>query len=152
MFSFYVNDDSSGRHTNKELEDAPDICNYATAFAHFFDNLESRANIDRDDILYVCHRVVHGGDFYEPRGHTEESLITISNVSLTWAPCIHTSDHLFPTSYLWANTDITAQLCGYNKANVSNLKHDTSLAYFDASFHHDIPATHILLSHQSGGS
>lgn len=65
-FSFYVNDDSSGRHTNKELEDAPDICDYATAFAHLFDNLESRANTDRDDILYVCHRVVHCGDFYEP--------------------------------------------------------------------------------------
>src|SRR5712672_1212804 len=63
-FSFRVGDRPSQRQTN--TADVPSIHDHTTAFAHFLDNLKNYANIDTTDILYVCHRIVHGGDFHEP--------------------------------------------------------------------------------------
>ena len=62
-FSYNLSDRSSPCHTKKG--DAQGIRDHATAFAYLLDNLKDGANIDAADILYVCHRVVHGGDFHE---------------------------------------------------------------------------------------
>jgi acetate kinase len=63
-FSFYVSGHSSLRHTKKG--DALGVRDHATAFAHVLDNIKNGANINTADVLYVCHRIVHGGDFQEP--------------------------------------------------------------------------------------
>ena len=65
-FSFNLGDHSSRRPHRSNTGDALDIRDHATAFARFLDNLQDDANIDAADILYVCHRVVHGGDLHEP--------------------------------------------------------------------------------------
>jgi acetate kinase len=78
-FSFNLSDHSSPRHTKKG--DAQGIRDHATAFAYLLDNLKDGANIDAADILYVCHRVVHGGDFHEPVVINKETYHHIERLS-----------------------------------------------------------------------
>jgi acetate kinase len=71
--------DHSSRHTKKG--DAQGIRDHATAFAYLLDNLKDGANIDAAHILYVCHRVVHGGDFHEPAVINKETYHHIERLS-----------------------------------------------------------------------
>lgn len=42
------------------------ISNHSSAFAYFLDAVRKHADINLDQIHFICHRVVHGGDFREP--------------------------------------------------------------------------------------
>lgn len=57
------------------------IKDHDTAFSHFLEALRSQASIDEGDIVYICHRVVHGGDYLEPVEITEESYEHIERLS-----------------------------------------------------------------------
>jgi len=57
------------------------IRDHATAFSRFLDHLKDGANIDAADILYICHRVVHGGDFHDPVIINEETYQHIERLS-----------------------------------------------------------------------
>jgi len=61
--------------------DALGIRDHATAFSRFLDHLKDGANIDAADILYICHRVVHGGDFHDPVIINEETYQHIERLS-----------------------------------------------------------------------
>jgi len=62
-------------------EDVPSINDHASAFAHFLDCLKKDASIDRDEIIHVCHRVVHGGDYTDPVIISNESYHHIEKLS-----------------------------------------------------------------------
>ena len=57
------------------------ITDHSSAFSHFLDTLEYHASVDRKRIVYICHRVVHGGDYSEPVQITEESYHHIEKLS-----------------------------------------------------------------------
>ncbi len=57
------------------------IHDHASAFEHFLDRLKKEASIDRSQIRYICHRVVHGGDYTHPVQITEEAYHHIKKVS-----------------------------------------------------------------------
>ena len=79
LFSFSLASHSEGREAKKEP--AKDIKDHANAFAHFLDYLKREASIDRDQIVHICHRVVHGGDYFKPVVITEESYHHIEKLS-----------------------------------------------------------------------
>ena len=79
LFSFSLASYSEGRETSKEP--AQDIKDHASAFAHFLDYLAREASIDRSQIVHICHRVVHGGDYYKPVVITDESYHHIERLS-----------------------------------------------------------------------
>ncbi len=76
-FSFAL----AGHETKNLKESVEGIKDHATAFAHFLDCLKREASIDRSQIVHVCHRVVHGGDYFEPVVITEESYHHIEKLS-----------------------------------------------------------------------
>lgn len=78
-FSFSVAAHGSGREAKKEPVDS--IHDHSSAFAHFLDYLKREASIDRSQIAHVCHRVVHGGDYFEPVVITNESYEHIERLS-----------------------------------------------------------------------
>jgi acetate kinase len=78
-FSLNLYDQSSPRHTNKAV--TRDIRNHMDAFSCLLRNLNDIANIDATDILYVCHRVVHGGNFDEPMIINKETRHHIERLS-----------------------------------------------------------------------
>lgn len=78
-FSFTLEAHSSGREVKKEPVDS--IHDHTSAFAHFLDYLKEQASIDRSEIVHVCHRVVHGGDYFEPVVITTESYHHIERLS-----------------------------------------------------------------------
>lgn len=55
---------SFGNDITNELVDT--IQDHASAFQHFLEKLHSQAGIDSTRIAYICHRVVHGGDYTQP--------------------------------------------------------------------------------------
>ena len=63
-FSFQLVAHASGREVKKEP--MKEVTDHNSAFSHFLDYLRREARIDRERIVHVCHRVVHGGDFFEP--------------------------------------------------------------------------------------
>jgi acetate kinase len=71
---------SLGNKAVKE-EDVSSINDHASAFAHFLDFLKEEASIDRDEIVHVCHRVVHGGDYTDPMIMSNESYHHIEKLS-----------------------------------------------------------------------
>jgi len=77
-FSFKSESKNGLSIKNKEVTSIKD---HATAFAHFLECLQSQASIDRKRIRYLCHRVVHGGDYTEPIEITEESYHHIETLS-----------------------------------------------------------------------
>ncbi|KAI0267713.1 acetate and butyrate kinase [Gloeopeniophorella convolvens] len=117
-FSSSVEGDTNVRPAKKE--DAANIHDHATAFAHFLDYLKNEAHIDKKEIAHVCHRVVHGGDYLEPVVINEESYHHIERLS-DLAP-LHNGAAL-----------------SVIQASLSNLDHANSIAYFDTAFHRDIP-------------
>lgn len=65
-FSFSSASDSSDIRPAKNEPLQGNVKDHATAFAHFLDYMKKEADIDRERIVHVCHRIVHGGDYSEP--------------------------------------------------------------------------------------
>lgn len=65
-FSFSSASSSSDIRTAKNEPLQGNVKDHASAFAHFLDYMKKEADIDRDNIVHVCHRIVHGGDYSEP--------------------------------------------------------------------------------------
>jgi acetate kinase len=57
------------------------IQDHASAFAHFLEKLRSLASIDSTRIRFICHRVVHGGDYTQPVEITELAYHHIEKLS-----------------------------------------------------------------------
>ena len=70
---------SSSRHHIKEEIEA--ITDHASAFAYFLRCLERVESIDKTQISYICHRVVHGGEYVEPVIVSEEAYHHIESLS-----------------------------------------------------------------------
>lgn len=77
-FSFV--DESSTSGLNKD-ESVDSIHDHASAFAHFLKCLEEDASIEKERIAYICHRVVHGGNYRTPVIIDEESYHHIEHLS-----------------------------------------------------------------------
>lgn len=78
-FSFSLASHAEGREAKKEP--VKEIKDHASAFQHFLDYLKREASIDRSEIVHICHRVVHGGDYFEPVIITDESYHYIERLS-----------------------------------------------------------------------
>lgn len=76
-FSFAL----AGHEARSSKESVQGLKDHASAFAHFLDYLQREASIDRSQIVHVCHRVVHGGEYFEPVVITEESYHHIEKLS-----------------------------------------------------------------------
>jgi acetate kinase len=76
-FSFKATD--SSKHDIIEQVEA--ITDHASAFAHFLRCLGRVEGIDKAQISYVCHRVVHGGEYSDPVIVSEEAYHHIENLS-----------------------------------------------------------------------
>jgi len=138
-FSFSVVDNSSFSPSTRNVKDelAQDIHDHPSAFAHFLTYLKAEANIDRSEIVHVCHRIVHGGDYYKPQVITEQSYHYIEQLS-----------DLAPLSVYFRCFCLNIGSCKRRhngsalsviKACMNELPKATSIAYFDTSFHHDLP-------------
>lgn len=101
-------------------EEVPAITEHASAFAHFLDSLENKANIDKNRIVQVCHRVVHGGDYTDPVVISDETYHHIEKLS-DLAP-LHNGAAL-----------------AVIKTCISVLPNANSIAFFDTAFHRSIP-------------
>ncbi|KAJ3491273.1 hypothetical protein NLJ89_g11355 [Agrocybe chaxingu] len=117
-FSFNPTTAIDAPHAKDEPQKS--ITDHASAFAHFLDHLQSQASIDRARIVYICHRVVHGGDYTEPIEITDESYHHIENLS-DLAP-LHNGAAL-----------------SVIKACIEALPEAKSIAYFDTTFHTSLP-------------
>ncbi|EKM58085.1 uncharacterized protein PHACADRAFT_193210 [Phanerochaete carnosa HHB-10118-sp] len=117
-FTFSLAAHGSGREAKKEPVNS--IHDHTSAFAHFLDYLKKEASIDRSEIAHVCHRVVHGGDYFHPEVITKESYKHIERLS-DLAP-LHNGAAL-----------------SVMKACIDALPNSQSIAYFDTSFHRPIP-------------
>ncbi|KAL6302328.1 acetate and butyrate kinase [Sparassis latifolia] len=117
-FTFSLVSHREGREANKQPVES--IKDHATAFSHFLDYLKEEASIDRTEIVHVCHRVVHGGDYLEPVVITEESYHHIETLS-----------DLAPLHNGGALSVMEACIVALPRAN--------SIAYFDTLFHRPIP-------------
>ncbi|KAF9533737.1 Acetokinase family-domain-containing protein [Crepidotus variabilis] len=111
---------SSGNAQSVKDENIESIHDHASAFAHFLERLEKDASIDRNAIQYICHRVVHGGDYVEPVEITNESYHHIEKLS-DLAP-LHNGSAL-----------------SVIKSCIEALPKSKSIAYFDTTFHTSIP-------------
>lgn len=69
-------DDSS--HTNSSSDAIGD---HASAFHYFLHELDSQTSIKQKNIVYTCHRVVHGGDYSQPITITKSSYNHIEKLS-----------------------------------------------------------------------
>ncbi|PCH42155.1 acetate kinase [Wolfiporia cocos MD-104 SS10] len=118
LFSFSLASHTQGREVKKESVD--NINDHASAFSHFLDYLKTEASIERSEIVHVCHRVVHGGDYFEPVIINSESYHHIKILS-DLAP-LHNGAAL-----------------SVIKGCIDALPHANSIAYFDTSFHRSIP-------------
>lgn len=101
-------------------EEVPAITEHASAFSHFLDSLESKVNIDKNRIVQVCHRVVHGGDYTDPVVISDETYHHIEKLS-DLAP-LHNGAAL-----------------AVIKSCISVLPNANSIAFFDTAFHRSIP-------------
>ncbi|KAK0469816.1 acetate and butyrate kinase [Desarmillaria tabescens] len=117
-FSFAPSEVSSTPQIKNE--EVPAITEHASAFAHFLDSLECKANIDKNRIVQVCHRVVHGGDFTDPVVISDETYQHIEKLS-DLAP-LHNGAAL-----------------AVIKACIAVLPNANSIAFFDTAFHRSIP-------------
>ena len=62
-------------------EGVDSISNHSSAFAYFLDAVRKHADINLNQISFICHRVVHGGDFREPVKIDKESYSYIEHFS-----------------------------------------------------------------------
>lgn len=78
-FSFHLR---STELTSSSLdEDCDAIHDHASGFSHFLNALKTQASVDNKRVIYICHRVVHGGDYNEPILITQESYDHIERLS-----------------------------------------------------------------------
>ncbi|KAH9910938.1 Acetokinase family-domain-containing protein [Fomitopsis serialis] len=117
-FTFKLASHNEGREAKKESVDR--IKDHAAAFAYFLEHLKNESKIKRESIVHVCHRVVHGGDYFEPVIINSESYQHIENLS-DLAP-LHNGAAL-----------------SVMKSTIDSLPKASSIAYFDTSFHRSIP-------------
>lgn len=115
-FSFIPLAITSETPSHIKNEEVPAITEHASAFAHFLDSLESKVNIDKNRIVQVCHRVVHGGDYTDPVVISDETYHHIEKLS-DLAP-LHNGAAL-----------------AVIKSCISVLPNANSIAFFDTAFH-----------------
>ncbi|KAG5220138.1 Acetokinase family-domain-containing protein [Salix suchowensis] len=123
-FSFKVaNADGIVSKQATDVKDEPvdSITDHASAFAHFLDYLKQEANIDRERIQRICHRVVHGGNYSDP--------VIISDASF------HHIERLSDLAPLHNGAALSVI-----KACIANIPSAQSIAYFDTAFHRPMPA------------
>ncbi|KAJ7056653.1 Acetokinase family-domain-containing protein [Mycena amicta] len=113
-FSFQVADNAP---KNEEL---PNVHDHASAFTHFLESLGQQADIDPGEVVSVCHRVVHGGDYNDPVVINDEAYKHIEQLS-DLAP-LHNGAAL-----------------AVIKTCLAQLPHAKSIAFFDTAFHSSIP-------------
>lgn len=69
---------SSWSSSNVDSKELPDVKSQEEAFEHFLDRLSSDPELKQagggEDIAFVCHRIVHGGDYDKPVELGQESL------------------------------------------------------------------------------
>ncbi|KAF7330266.1 putative acetate kinase [Mycena venus] len=107
--------------TSKD-EEPQSIHDHASAFSHFIECLGEEPEIDpRRDVSYICHRVVHGGDYTDPVLINDEAYKHIERLS-DLAP-LHNGASL-----------------AVIKTCLSQLPNAKSIAFFDTAFHRSIPA------------
>ncbi|KAF8150641.1 Acetokinase family-domain-containing protein [Crassisporium funariophilum] len=116
-FSFKPNSNDASRIKDEPVDSIKD---HASAFAHFVERLQGHADVDKNRIRYICHRVVHGGDYNEPVEINKQSYEHIEKLS-DLAP-LHNGAAL-----------------SVIKACISDLPNAKSVAYFDTTFHRSIP-------------
>lgn len=58
-----------------------DLTSHEAAFLCFLDSLKNHVHIDAQRIKYICHRVVHGGDYPGPVKISAESYHHIESLS-----------------------------------------------------------------------
>jgi acetate kinase len=64
--------------TNEPVDSIQD---HASAFEHFLEKLQLKASIDSTRIKYICHRIVHGGDYTQPVEINHQSYHHIEQLS-----------------------------------------------------------------------
>jgi acetate kinase len=68
--------------TSSNLDENCDaIHDHESGFSRFLDALKTQASVDNKRVIYICHRVVHGGDYNEPILITQESYDHIERLS-----------------------------------------------------------------------
>ena len=81
QFKFKVENPTAGSPGVDKEESVEVIKDHATAFAHFLRRLEELASIQPEQIAYICHRVVHGGNYSKPVVIDKESYEEIEHLS-----------------------------------------------------------------------
>jgi acetate kinase len=137
LFSLSTRNHDVGSEIKKEPIDS--IHDHTSAFVYFLDTLQEKAGIDRSQIVHVCHRVVHGGDFYEPVVITNESYHHIERLS-DLAPLYVTSGAIFLRRLTYISRRHNGAALSVIQACIDALSNANSIAYFDTSFHRAIPA------------
>ncbi|KAK7044107.1 hypothetical protein VNI00_007824 [Paramarasmius palmivorus] len=95
------------------------IHDHAGAFAHFLQHL--REQLDPNDIVHICHRIVHGGSYHDPVVINNETYHHIEKLS-DLAP-LHNGAAL-----------------SVIKACIHDLPSANSIAFFDTAFHCSMPS------------
>lgn len=110
--------------TSIKNEEIPKVDSQESAFEHILDRLQSSESLpqisDKENITYVCHRVVHGGDY--PGAHIIDDNTFQHLQDLTELAPLHNASAL----------EIV-------KACMKLLPKAKNIAYFDSSFHASIP-------------
>ncbi|OCH95387.1 acetate and butyrate kinase [Obba rivulosa] len=119
-FSFSFAPAAPHRGADAKKEKVGVVHDHTGACAHFLQYMEREAGIEKRRVKYVCHRVVHGGDYFEPVVVDNERYHHIEKLS-DLAP-LHNGGAL-----------------AVMKACLEALPHAASVAYFDTSFHRTIP-------------
>ncbi|KAF8630326.1 hypothetical protein AX15_002998 [Amanita polypyramis BW_CC] len=110
----------SGRDFATINENADSISDHSSAFAYFLHAVTKNTGIDLTQTRYICHRVVHGGDYAAPVKIDRESFSHIEQLS-NLAP-LHNGAAL-----------------SVIRACIEQMPDAVSIAYFDTTFHRTIP-------------
>ncbi|KAL8897119.1 MAG: hypothetical protein Q9207_007372 [Kuettlingeria erythrocarpa] len=110
--------------TSIKNEEIPKVDSQESAFEHILDRLQSAKSLpqisDKENITYVCHRVVHGGDY--PGAHVIDDNTFQHLQDLTELAPLHNASAL-----------------AIVKACMKLLPRAKNIAYFDSSFHASMP-------------
>ncbi|EMD34066.1 hypothetical protein CERSUDRAFT_117576 [Gelatoporia subvermispora B] len=120
-FSFSFTHSAPHKGADAKKQHVDEVHDHASACERFLQYMEREAHIDKSRVKYVCHRVVHGGDYFEPVVVDQERYHHIEKLS-DLAP-LHNGGAL-----------------AVMKACLDALPKAASVAYFDTSFHRTIPA------------
>lgn len=126
---------SFGSDITNETVDS--IQNHASAFEYFLEKLQLKGSIDSTRIKYICHRIVHGGDYTQPVEINQESyhhIEQLSDLAPLWDCCT-------PVPWLidWISPRHNGAALSVVKACLHSLPNAKSVAYFDTTFHTTIP-------------